>query len=55
MTKIETAAAIEALQRSVVRLQADVERLKTPSWAQSFGYGSQHWTLVDPSKAEILK
>ena len=35
MTKIEMAAAIEALQRCVVRLQADVERLKNP-WAQPY-------------------
>lgn len=33
MTKPEMAAAIEALQRVVVRLEADVERLKNP-WAQ---------------------
>ena len=35
MTKADMAAAIEALQRSVVRLQADVERLKNP-WAQPY-------------------
>ena len=56
MTKIEMAAAIEALQRSVVRLQADVERLKNP-WTRDnmWGQGCSYWTLVDPSKAEILK